>query len=386
MGQNVHPASAGFPLYLRALMEGANLPEPARGEPGMSFQPKNPPAFRLPLAVILATLACTACSKATVLNPAGDIAAQQGNMVVQATLLMLLIIVPVLFLTLWFAWKYRAGNQHAEYAPDWHHSTTLELLIWSAPLAIIITLGAMTWIGTHKLDPYRPLDRISQTKPLPGNATPLEVQVVAMDWKWLFMLPEYGIATVNELAAPVDRPIRFVLTASSTMNVFYVPDLAGMIYAMPGMQTELNAVINKAGVFPGLAAHHSGPGFSGMTFKFHGLEQDAFDQWVAQARAAGNALTRAAYLELEKPSQRHPVQRFAGVDVDLYERILNRCVPEGKMCMHQMMAIDAAGGEAYLRKIGADLPQDICTAADADRIISALSGNTTDAIATAAVR
>jgi len=349
----------------------------------MSFQ-QNPPASRLPLAASLAALACTACSKATVLNPAGDIAAQEGNMVVQATLLMLLIIVPVLFLTLWFAWKYRAGNVLRQF--NMQSRSALELLIWSAPLAIIITLGAMTWIGTHKLDPYRPLDRISQTKPLPGNATPLEVQVVAMDWKWLFLLPEYGIATVNELAAPVDRPIRFLLTSSSTMNVFYVPDLAGMIYAMPGMQTELNAVINKAGVFAGLAAHHSGPGFSGMTFKFHGLEQNAFDQWVAQAKAAGHTLTRAAYLELEKPSQRHPVERFAAVDVDLYERILNRCVPDGKMCMHQMMAIDAAGGEAYLRKIGADLPQEICTAADADRIISALSGNTTDAIAATAAR
>jgi len=347
-------------------------------------QQKYPSArpWRLAAAASLAALLAAGCSKATVLNPAGDIAAQQGHMVVQATLLMLLIIVPVMALTLWFAWKYRASNTAADYAPDWHHSTTLELLIWAAPLAIIITLGTITWIGTHKLDPYRPLDRISETKPLPANVKPLEVQVVAMDWKWLFFLPEYGIAVVNELAAPVDRPIHFKLTATSTMNVFYVPDLAGMIYAMPGMQTELNAVINRAGVFPGLAAHHSGPGFSGMTFKFHGLEQSAFDNWVAQAKAGGKTLTRATYRELEKPSARHPVERFAAMDADLYGRILNRCVEDGKMCLHQMMAIDAAGGQAYLRAIGANLPQDICTVADADRIVSQLYGANASAIRT----
>ena len=208
----------------------------------------------------LATLATTAllagCSKAVVLNPAGDIAAQQGQMVITATLLMLIIIVPVIALTLFFAWKYRQGNPsvtEADYDPEWHHSTTLELVIWTVPLLIIIALGALTWIGTHKLDPYRPLDRIDATRALPEDIKPLEVQVVAMDWKWLFFYPEQGIATVNELAAPVDRPILFKLTATSTMNAFYVPDLAGMIYAMPGMQTELNAVINRPGVFQGMS-------------------------------------------------------------------------------------------------------------------------------------
>jgi len=320
-------------------------------------------------------LALAGCSKATVLNPAGDIAAQQGNMVVTATLLMLIIIVPVLLLTLIFAWKYRQGNKAARYEPQWHHSTALELVIWSVPLMIIIALGALTWIGTHKLDPYRPLERTDAHRPLPADVKPLEVQVVAMDWKWLFFYPEQGIATVNEVAAPVDRPILFKLTATSTMNVFYVPDLAGMIYTMPGMQTELNAIINRPGIFKGLAAHHSGPGFSGMTFKFHGLSDAQFDQWIARARNEGKALDKTTYLQLAKPSERDPVQRFASVQEGLYERILNMCVEDGKMCMHQMMAVDQRGGESYLKAAG--LTQaDICTANDAPGIMAALENAT----------
>ena len=284
------------------------------------------------------------CSKAVVLNPAGDVAAQQGQMVITATLLMLIIIVPVIALTLLFAWKYRQGNTEAEYDPEWHHSTTLELVIWTVPLLIIIALGAITWIGTHKLDPYRPLDRIDAQRAVPADVKPLEVQVVAMDWKWLFFYPELGIATVNELAAPVDRPILFKLTATSTMNAFYVPDLAGMIYAMPGMQSQLHAVINKPGVYDGFSSNFSGDGFSHMRFKFHGLSNDEFAAWVERNKADGVALTKALYLDLEKPSERQPVRRFSSVAPGLFDAVVNRCVDGSKMCMGQMMAIDAAGG------------------------------------------
>ncbi|MFM6992582.1 MAG: ubiquinol oxidase subunit II [Rhodoferax sp.] len=324
------------------------------------------------LAATALTAGLAGCSKAVVLNPAGDIAAQQGQMVITATLLMLIIIVPVIALTLFFAWKYRQGNTEAEYEPEWHHSTSLELVIWTVPLLIIIALGALTWIGTHKLDPYRPLDRIDAQRALPADSKPLEVQVVAMDWKWLFFYPELGIATVNELAAPVDRPILFKLTATSTMNAFYVPDLAGMIYAMPGMQTELNAVINRPGVFQGMSSHYSGAGFSGMTFKFHGLSESDFDTWVQRAKTEGKTLDTASYLALVKPSERDPVQRFASVEAGLYDKVLNRCVEDGKMCMHHMMAIDAKGGEAYVRSAGLNLPQDVCTPENATQVVAAL--------------
>ena len=327
-------------------------------------KPKEPRRLAWPAAALAAAMALAGCSQAVVLNPAGDVAAQQGQLVITATLLMLVIIVPVIALTLFFAWKYRQGNTEAEYDPEWHHSTKLELVIWSVPLAIIIILGALTWVTTHKLDPYRPLDRIDAQRPVPAGLKPLEVQVVAMDWKWLFVYPEQGIALVNELAAPVDRPIHFKLTATSTMNAFYVPDLAGMVYAMPGMQTELHGVINKAGVFPGLASHNSGAGFSGMTFKFHGLSDAGFAQWVQQAQAEGKTLDKSTYLHLAKPSERDPVQRFARVDADLYDRVLNRCVEEGQVCMHEMMAMNDRARAA--------LPADQCTPANAPQTIAAL--------------
>lgn len=307
-----------------------------------------PPPLRGPawLAALAALGSLAGCSKAVVLNPAGDVASQQGQLVITATLLMLIIIVPVIALTLLFAWKYRQGNTEAEYDPEWHHSTKLELVIWTVPLLIVIALGAITWIGTHKLDPYRPLNRIDAQRPVPADMQPLEVQVVAMDWKWLFLYPEQGIATVNELAAPVDRPILFKLTATSTMNALYVPDLAGMIYAMPGMQTELNAVINKPGVYKGRSSHYSGAGFSGMTFKFHGLSDSDFADWVQKAKTEGRPLDKATYLNLAKPSERDPVQRFASVEEGLYDKVLNRCVEDGKLCMQHMMASTAQGGAA----------------------------------------
>lgn len=293
---------------------------------------------------LLATLLPLAACNSVVMHPSGDIAEQQAQLVVTSTLLMLLIIVPVVALTLLFAWRYRQSNTEATYMPDWDHSTRLELVIWGAPLLIIIALGALTWISTHKLDPYRPLDRIDAQHPLPAGVKPLEVDVVALDWKWLFIYPEQGIATVNELAAPVDRPIEFKITASTVMNSFYVPALAGQVYAMPGMQTELHAVINQLGIYDGFSANYSGAGFSHMRFKFHGLSDADFQRWVASNQAQGQVLNRAAYLQLEQPSQSDPVRRYAKVDKGLYDAILNRCVDAGKMCMSQMMAIDAAGG------------------------------------------
>lgn len=300
------------------------------------------PSFKNFRALLLApVIALLAGCNAVVMNPSGDVALQQRDLIVISTILMLLIIVPVIILTLLFAWRYRQSNTKADYAPDWDHSTQLELVIWAAPLLIIIALGALTWITTHKLDPYRPLDRVSADKPVPADVKPLVVEVVSLDWKWLFFLPEQGIATVNELAAPVDRPIRFKLTSSTTMNAFYVPALAGMIYTMPGMQTELNAVINKPGVYQGMSSHYSGAGFSGMTFKFHGMSTEDFDKWVAKAKAEGKPLTRDTYRELVKPSERNPVELFSTVDAGLYQRVLNMCVEDGQTCMHETMAKDA---------------------------------------------
>ncbi|MGJ4909972.1 ubiquinol oxidase subunit II [Bradyrhizobium oligotrophicum] len=279
-----------------------------------------------------------------VLAPSGDVAAQQRDLVIIATVLMLLIVIPVMAATAMIAWRYRQSNKAATYTPDWDHSTQLELLIWAAPLLIIICLGAVTWMGTHLLDPYRTLGRISAERAVTPQDKPLEVDVVALDWKWLFIYPEYGIASLNELAAPVNRPLDFRITSSSVMNSFYIPALAGQIYAMPGMQSRLHAVINKPGVYRGFSANYSGSGFSGMRFAFRGLSDADFAGWVDKAKASGQELNKQDYLALERPSANEPVRHYASVDSDLFRAILNMCVEPGKMCMSEMMAIDAQGG------------------------------------------
>lgn len=298
----------------------------------------------LRLASVLAALPLLGACKFEVLHPAGDVARQQGDLVMISTGLMLLIIIPVMALTVFFAWKYRESNKEADYQPDWDHSTALELVIWAAPLLIIICLGALTWVGTHLLDPYRPLARTAPGEPVKAGVEPLQVEVVALDWKWLFIYPQYGIATVNELAAPVGRPISFRISSSSVMNSFYVPALAGQIYAMPSMETKLHAVFNKEGVYRGFSANYSGAGFSKMRFDAKSLSDAGFDAWVKQAQAAGGSLDRAAYLKLEQPSEGVPVTRFASVEAGLFDAVVNLCVEPGKMCMHDMMAIDARGG------------------------------------------
>ncbi len=294
------------------------------------------------LALLSTALVLSGCDW-VVMRPSGDIAMQQRDLILVSTGLMLLVVLPVIFLTLFFAWKYRASNKEAEYAPEWHHSTRLELVIWSAPLAIILVLGTITWIATHKLDPYRPLDRIDANRAVPAGMEPLVVEVVALDWKWLFLYPEQGIATINELAAPIDTPIQFKITSASMMNSFFIPALAGQIYAMPGMETKLHAVINEVGVYKGFSSNYSGDGFSHMRFDFHGMEQVDFDRWVAKVKA-DEALDRPAFLQIEKPSEREPVRYFGSVDADLYDAILNMCVSPEAMCMHEMMHIDMMGG------------------------------------------
>ncbi|MCJ2118941.1 ubiquinol oxidase subunit II [Methylobacterium sp. J-001] len=298
----------------------------------------------VPLLALPPVLALLGGCNLVVMSPAGYVAEQQRNLVLAATGLMLLIIIPVIFFTLFFAWRYRATNEDAVYDPEWHHSTQLEVLIWTAPLMIIIALGALTWIGTHTLDPFRPLSKIDAKRDVPAGVEPLQVEVVAMDWKWLFLYPQYGIASVNELAAPVDRPIQFKITATDVMNTFYIPTLAGMVYAMPGMQTQLHAVINREGAYEGRSAHYSGAGFSNMFFKFNGVTNEAFDQWVAKTKAQGGELTQDAYLELEKPSESEPARFYKSYAKGLFDRIIGMCPRPEQMCVGEMVKIDARGG------------------------------------------
>jgi cytochrome o ubiquinol oxidase subunit 2 len=277
-------------------------------------------------AAFAALAAATSGCSMVVMSPAGDVALQERNLILQSTGLMLLIIVPVMVLTAFFAWRYRSSNTSAVFDPDWHHSTTLEVVIWSAPLAIVIALGALTWISTHILDPYRPIGRLQPGVPVPASAKPLEVDVVALNWKWLFIYPSLGVASVNQLAAPVGRPLAFKITSSTMMNSFFIPALAGQIYAMPGMATQMHAVANRPGRYRGFSANYSGDGFSDMNFDVLALQPDAFQAWASKAQASSGALSSGAYKSLEAPSESDPVRLYGRVDPGLFAAIVGQCV------------------------------------------------------------
>jgi cytochrome o ubiquinol oxidase subunit 2 len=295
-------------------------------------------ALSLPLLVLL-----SGCN-VVLLHPSGDVAVQQRDLILASTGLMLLIIIPVMAATVLFAWRYRESNKDAPYEPDWHHSTGLEVAIWSAPLAIIVALGALTWISTHVLDPYRPVARLGPQKAVPANAKTLEVDVVALNWKWLFIYPSLGVATVNELAVPLNTPLAFKITSSTMMNSFFIPAVAGQIYAMPGMQTQLHAVVNKPGQFVGFSANYSGSGFSDMNFKVFGLNDAGFARWLQSVKTGGGALTRPVYTTLAEPSEAEPVRRYATVDPTLFGAVVNQCVQPGQLCDSQMMRMAAKSG------------------------------------------
>ncbi len=300
------------------------------------------PRLKTPFSLALVLL-LSGC-KSEVLMPSGYIAEELRDVLLITTLLTFLIVGPVMAAVVFIAHKYRAGKGTGQYDKHFHHSTQLELLIWSAPLLIIIWLGALTWVSTHKLDPYRPLD--AEATGVSKDEKVLNVQVVSMDWKWLFFYPEYGIAVVNEAAAPVDRPIRFDLTSTEVMNAFYVPAVAGMIYTMPSMETQLHAVVNKEGDFLGQSSHYSGAGFSQMKFRFYGLSDGDFDAWIEKVRSEGQPLTREEYLDLELPSIADPVRYYTIADEKLYHDILNRCVKEGQVCIDAQMQHTSSSGHA----------------------------------------
>ncbi|MEO0484734.1 MAG: ubiquinol oxidase subunit II [Pseudomonadota bacterium] len=295
--------------------------------------------------LILTAFVLSGCNL-VLLNPAGDVASQQGDLIIYATVMMCLVIIPVMALTVFFAWQYRASNQRARYEPEWSHSISLEIVIWAVPLAIIIVLAGLTWVATHRLDPYADLTRISETQEVDPNVEPLEIQVVALDWKWLFIYPEQEIATVGEFAVVKDRPVEFKLTSNTVMNAFYIPDMAGMIYAMAGMETELNAVLNSTGEFEGFAANYNGAGFSQMRFETISLENEAaFDAWVADVRATGiPELSDDTFNTLATPSIQEGITYYARLQDGIYDRILNMCTVPGSLCLDDQMMVDALGG------------------------------------------
>ena len=250
-----------------------------------------------------------------VFNPKGQIATDERDLIILATGLMLLVVVPVIVLTFVFAYRYRATNKTARYSPRWASSHTIEAVVWGVPLLIIIALGWVTWVTTHALDPYRPLD---------SDTPPINVQVVATDWKWLFIYPDLGIASVNELALPVHTPVSFTITSDAAMTSFFIPALGGQIYAMAGMQTKLHLIADETGVFRGIAANYNGPGFSDMHFATLSLRPADFQAWVNKVKGAARPLDQNSYAQLARPSTRHPVTYYSAVQERLFLDIVDK--------------------------------------------------------------
>ena len=223
----------------------------------------------LGLLPLIGTLLLSGCNM-TLLNPKGQVGLDERNLIITATLLMLLVVVPVIVMTFLFAWKYRASNTNATYTPKWNHSTKIEIAVWAVPVLIIIALGYVTYKSTHALDPYKPLE---------SDVKPVTIEVVALDWKWLFIYPEQGIATVNKIVFPAHTPINFKITSDAVMNSFFIPALGGQIYAMAGMQTKLHLIANENAEMDGISANYSGAGFTGMKFKAIATTQEDFDAW-----------------------------------------------------------------------------------------------------------
>jgi cytochrome o ubiquinol oxidase subunit II len=248
-----------------------------------------------------------------VLDPKGPIGVQERSIIATATWLMLIIVVPVVLMTGAFAWRYRASNASARYSPDWDYSLAIAAAMVLVPTAIVACLGVIAWRTSHTLDPYRPLS---------SEVRPITIEVVALDWKWLFIYPDQQLATVNEIAFPTDVPVHFRITSASVMNSFFIPQLGSQIYAMSGMQTQLSLIANQEGTFDGMSANFSGGGFSDMKFKAIATTKAGFDEWTQRVKGSNELLDGAAYAALAKPSERHQVEYFSMVDKQLFNQIL----------------------------------------------------------------
>jgi cytochrome o ubiquinol oxidase subunit 2 len=264
-------------------------------------------------AALAALLLLTSCEPA-VLDPQGPVGSAEKTILIDSMLIMLAIVVPTLMATLIFAWWFRASNKRARYLPAWADSGKLELLVWSIPILVVILLAGVAWIGSHTLDP---------AEKLASDKKEIEVEVVSLDWKWLFIYPTQHVASVNELVVPAGTPIHFALTSASVMNAFFVPQLGSMIYTMHGMTTQLNLSADKPGSYRGQSSHYSGDGFSDMHFDMRAVSDADFASWVSATRQKGKRLDDAAYLDLEKQSQHVAPFTYRDSDPDLFSKIVS---------------------------------------------------------------
>jgi cytochrome o ubiquinol oxidase subunit 2 len=281
-------------------------------------------------------------------NSKGQIGIEQRDLIILSTALMLLVVIPAIAMTFWFGWKYRESNKDAEYLPDWHHSTKIEIVVWGVPCLIIAALAYITYVTSHSLDPYKKIDsnQIAKSAEHAGvavdaNIKPMTIQVIAAPFKWIFIYPEENIATVNEVYMPQNTPVTFNITSDFTMNSFFIPQIGGQVYAMAGMRTQLNLIADKQGVFDGISANYSGHGFSKMRFKAHSVSQGDYNAWVQKVKTANTTVLDQALVKRlndyalqgvaeAKAAGHHsspdpdPVEYFSSVEPELFKAVINK--------------------------------------------------------------
>jgi cytochrome o ubiquinol oxidase subunit II len=277
-------------------------------------------------------LLLSGCSEVALLHPGGPIAASELFVILVAFGLMLIVVIPVVVMALWFPRRYREGNPRGGYDPAWSDSARVDAVIWLIPAAIVAVLATLTWRESHRLDP---------AVPIRSEVAPLEVDVVSLDWKWLFIYPQQGVAAVNQLVIPARTPISFRLTSGSVMTSFFIPQLGSQIYAMAGRQSRLHLMADAPGVYAGQNQQFSGRGFSGMHFKVLALAPAQFDDWVRNARRARETLDLARFRELSRPGADAPVTVYSGVSPGLFDAVVNRALPQDGA---QPQAMGAAEG------------------------------------------
>jgi cytochrome o ubiquinol oxidase subunit II len=291
---------------------------------------------RLRWPAVCAGLLLASCRSEGTLDPQGPIAWAERLLLINSTAIMLVVVIPVILATLAFAWWYRASNPRATRATDVSYEERIEFVVWSIPTLTVILLGGVIWIGSHQLDPRAPIR---------GQHDPLRVDVVSLDWKWLFIYPDQGVAAVNQLVIPAATPVEFRLTSATVMNSFFVPQLGTQIYTMGGMTTHLNLLADRPGEYPGFSTNFSGDGFAEMRFIVKSLPVDDFNAWLNQVRGTGSALDAAGYAELAKPSIAVPPTTYRSVEPKLFERIIEQTVSApAKMGADWCPPVRQAGG------------------------------------------
>src|ERR1700688_2893555 len=264
------------------------------------------------MTLAAATVLLASCGEG-VLDPHGPVGKAERVILYNATAIMLAVVVPVILLTAVFAYWFRADNTRAKYLPDWEYSGSIEMIVWSIPALVVLFLGGIAWVGSHELDPPKLIE---------SAIAPVDVEVISLDWKWLFIYPAEGIASLNRLVVPAGVPLRFRLTSSSVMNSFFVPQLGSQIYTMPGMITRLHLQADQSGSYRGMSAQFSGDGFADMYFNVEAVAPEKFSEWVDTARNVGAELNVTTYAELAKPSASVAPFTYRAVAPDLFDSLL----------------------------------------------------------------